>query len=40
MTTPKDLPILPFASASLWEQWLAEHHAEPDGLWLKIAKKE
>lgn len=33
--------ILPFASAGLWASWLAEHHADtPDGLWLKIARKE
>ncbi|HET9169956.1 MAG TPA: YdeI/OmpD-associated family protein [Actinocrinis sp.] len=33
--------ILPFASARLWASWLAEHHADtPDGVWLKIAKKD
>lgn len=33
--------ILPFGSAQLWAAWLAEHHADtPDGLWLKLAKKE
>ncbi|HZU56263.1 MAG TPA: YdeI/OmpD-associated family protein [Actinocrinis sp.] len=36
-----DRPILPFASAQLWASWLAEHHADtPDGVWLKIAKKD
>jgi uncharacterized protein YdeI (YjbR/CyaY-like superfamily) len=35
----KELPIVPFASASLWEQWLAENHTQPEGIWLKIAKK-
>ena len=39
MATKKEVPILPFASVSLWEEWLAAHHAEPDGIWLKIAKK-
>lgn len=39
MSTTKELPILPFASALLWEQWLFEHHAEIDGVWLKVAKK-
>ena len=34
-----DLPIVSFASAGLWEEWLAEHHTQPDGLWVKIAKK-
>ena len=33
--------ILPFATAQLWAAWLTGHHADtPDGLWLKIAKKE
>lgn len=39
MTTAKELPLLPFASASLWEQWLAEYHAQLDGVWIKVAKK-
>ncbi len=39
MTTAEGLPILPFASALLWEQWLFEHHAEIDGVWLEVAKK-
>lgn len=39
MTEPKETPILPFASAGHFEQWLAEHHAAADGLWIKIAKK-
>lgn len=39
MAPAKELPIVPFASASLWEQWLAENHAQPGGIWLKIAKK-
>jgi uncharacterized protein YdeI (YjbR/CyaY-like superfamily) len=39
MATTKEYPILPFASASAWEEWLAEHHAGTDGVWIKIAKK-
>jgi uncharacterized protein YdeI (YjbR/CyaY-like superfamily) len=39
MATTKELPILPFASVSLWEQWLFEHHAQLDGVWIKVAKK-
>jgi uncharacterized protein YdeI (YjbR/CyaY-like superfamily) len=39
MATPKELPILPFASALLWEQWLFEHHSQLDGVWIKMAKK-
>lgn len=34
-----ELPILSFASVALWEQWLSEHHARCDAVWLKIAKK-
>jgi uncharacterized protein YdeI (YjbR/CyaY-like superfamily) len=33
------LPTLSFASAAEWEEWLEEHHASSDGLWVKIAKK-
>jgi uncharacterized protein YdeI (YjbR/CyaY-like superfamily) len=34
-----DLPILAFASPPELESWLEDHHAESEGLWLKIAKK-
>lgn len=34
-----DLPVLSFATQAEWEAWLDEHHAESQGLWLKIAKK-
>jgi uncharacterized protein YdeI (YjbR/CyaY-like superfamily) len=40
MSNAKDLPTLPFASQQDWEQWLSEHHANAEGIWLKIAKKE
>jgi uncharacterized protein YdeI (YjbR/CyaY-like superfamily) len=33
------LPQLGFASATEWEAWLEENHAESSGLWVKIAKK-
>jgi len=39
MATTKELPILPFASVPLWEQWLFEHHTQVDGVWIKMAKK-
>ena len=32
-------PQLPFASDAEWEAWLEAHHANPDGVWVKIAKK-
>ena len=28
-----------FANAEAWEAWLAEHHADTDGIWVKFAKK-
>jgi len=37
--TTKDLPILAFASARLWEQWLFKHHAQRDGVWIRVSKK-
>ncbi len=39
MATTQEFSILPFASVDLWEQWLAEHHATLNGVWLQIAKK-
>lgn len=39
MATPEEIAILPFASALLWQQWLADHHSAGAGVWLKIAKK-
>jgi uncharacterized protein YdeI (YjbR/CyaY-like superfamily) len=39
MTAKLDLPTISFASRDGWEVWLDEHHADSDGLWLKIAKK-
>jgi uncharacterized protein YdeI (YjbR/CyaY-like superfamily) len=40
MATPEEFITLPFASALLWQQWLADHHSQVEGVWLKIAKKE
>ena len=39
VTTAKDLPVLAFATARAWSEWLEAHHASSRGLWLKIAKK-
>jgi uncharacterized protein YdeI (YjbR/CyaY-like superfamily) len=33
------LPTLFFESQATWEAWLADHHADTLGLWLKISKK-
>lgn len=39
MAETKELPILPFASVSLWEEWLSNYHAQFDGVWIQMAKK-
>jgi uncharacterized protein YdeI (YjbR/CyaY-like superfamily) len=36
---PGDVEVVTFRSAAEWEAWLAAHHASPDGVWLRIAKK-
>jgi uncharacterized protein YdeI (YjbR/CyaY-like superfamily) len=35
-----DLPVLGFADQAAWESWLASHHADAPGAWLRIAKKD
>jgi uncharacterized protein YdeI (YjbR/CyaY-like superfamily) len=37
--TRNGLPILGFESVSGWEDWLAEHHPDVNGAWLKFARK-
>jgi uncharacterized protein YdeI (YjbR/CyaY-like superfamily) len=39
MDTLDGLELLSFADAFQWESWLADHHDERDGVWLRIAKK-
>jgi uncharacterized protein YdeI (YjbR/CyaY-like superfamily) len=34
-----ELEIREFAGLEAWEAWLAAHHADSPGLWLKIARK-
>ena len=36
---PDPLPVMTFESTDAWDAWLAGHHADSPGLWLKIAKK-
>ena len=36
---PEPLPVVGFESTDAWDAWLAGHHADSPGLWLKIAKK-
>ena len=33
------LAELSFETSQAWSAWLEKHHAEPDGVWMKIAKK-
>jgi uncharacterized protein YdeI (YjbR/CyaY-like superfamily) len=33
------LPKMPFASVAEWEEWLEDHHAVSEGVWIKMAKK-
>lgn len=35
----KDLPILLFPSQKDWHAWLEDNHNQPQGVWLKHAKK-
>ena len=39
MKSSEGSPIIAFATQQDWEAWLAEHHTDPTGIWLKIAKK-
>jgi uncharacterized protein YdeI (YjbR/CyaY-like superfamily) len=34
-----DQPELTVRDAAAWRAWLGKHHAEPDGVWLVLAKK-
>ncbi len=34
-----ELPELLVADAAAWRDWLAEHHGDPTGVWLVLAKK-
>ncbi|GCF10218.1 YdeI/OmpD-associated family protein [Dictyobacter arantiisoli] len=39
MKNHEELAIKEFTTQQDWETWLAEHYADPTGIWLKIAKK-
>ena len=32
-------PIIAFVTAAAFHEWLARHHSDHPGIWLKIAKK-
>jgi len=38
-STKPDLPVLSFASQSIWEQWLEQNHTTSPGIWLQMFKK-
>ena len=40
MITSKELPILTFESAQELRTWLIENHAQNDGIWIRIYKKD
>jgi len=40
MDTLAGLPILLLESQDAWEEWLDTYHAQSQGVWLKIAKKD
>src|SRR4051794_28210073 len=31
---------MPFSSGAEWEEWLEDHHAVADGVWIKMARKD
>jgi uncharacterized protein YdeI (YjbR/CyaY-like superfamily) len=33
------LPVMSFAAAVAWEEWLADQHGASSGIWMKLAKK-
>ena len=35
----EELPELIVPDAAAWRRWLGEHHANPTGVWLVLAKK-
>ena len=34
-----DLPVIPFSTPAIWEQWLEQNHASSEGIWLQLFKK-
>jgi uncharacterized protein YdeI (YjbR/CyaY-like superfamily) len=39
MAMKSELPILECGDQGAWHDWLESHHADPEGVWLKFAKK-
>ncbi len=40
MEKAESTPTMSFINQTAWEVWLAAHHGDARGIWLKIAKKE
>lgn len=40
MDNVKPAPIKSFSSAQKWHEWLLKNHASPQGIWLRIYKKD
>ena len=38
--TQVELDIIAFATSKHWARWLAKHHARPEGIWLRLFKKD
>lgn len=38
-THKDDLPVIPFASQQVWEEWIEQHHFTADGIWIRFYKK-
>ena len=39
MARTADIPELVVPDAAAWRAWLETHHSEPDGVWLRLARK-
>ncbi len=39
VTSKPDLPLISFASAAIWEEWLEQNHTVSKGIWLQMYKK-
>ncbi|HEX8250786.1 MAG TPA: hypothetical protein VF599_21615, partial [Pyrinomonadaceae bacterium] len=35
-----NLPVISFETPAEWEEWLAVNHAQSNGIWLRMFKKE
>jgi uncharacterized protein YdeI (YjbR/CyaY-like superfamily) len=40
MKTQKEIPIIPFQTQKKWRDWLTKNFDKPDGIWLKLYKKD